>query len=106
MWLNNYLKDDKDFQNDLESLWQEIKPLYEKVHAYVRYRLKDKWGADKIDAEKALPAHIFGNMWAQEWSKTLKIVMPYPEESNPLDDVNANLKNQVILQTKLPDFFQ
>ena len=38
-----------------------------------------------------MPAHIFGNMWAQEWQNTLKIITPFANVTNPLDEVNENL---------------
>ena len=31
LWLSSYLKDDVDFRTDLEDLWQQIKPFYEKL---------------------------------------------------------------------------
>ena len=32
---SKYLKDDSAFREVLESIWQEMKPLYEKNHGYV-----------------------------------------------------------------------
>ena len=69
-----------------------------KVHAYVRHRLGQKWGVDKVDPEKPIPAHILGNMWAQTWENTLKSVAPYPNVTNPLDEVNDALIQQVPME--------
>lgn len=91
MWLDSYLKDDDQFGDDLENLWQTIAPLYEKVHAYIRHKLRLHWGDDLIGRFDPLPAHIMGNMWAQEWVNLLQIVTPYPNETNPLDEVNEAL---------------
>ena len=41
---------------------------------------------------------IVGNMWAQTWQNTLSIVTPFPNVTNPLDEVNENLVEQVILK--------
>ena len=41
MWLDSYTADLDpnldDFRADLEALWQDMKPLYEKLHGYIRY---------------------------------------------------------------------
>ncbi|XP_065156187.1 angiotensin-converting enzyme-like [Atheta coriaria] len=63
---------------DLEDAWEEIKPLYELLHAYVRRRLRDFYGPEKINRQAPLPAHILGNMWAQSWTNIFEISQPYP----------------------------
>lgn len=45
---------------DLEDVWEEIRPLYEQLHAYVRRKLRDLYGPEKISREAPLPAHILG----------------------------------------------
>lgn len=45
---------------DLEDVWEEIRPLYEQLHAYVRRKLRDLHGPEKISREAPLPAHILG----------------------------------------------
>ncbi|CAH0553232.1 unnamed protein product [Brassicogethes aeneus] len=64
-----------------EEVWEEIKPLYELLHAYVRRRLRDFYGPDKISSQAPLPAHILGNMWAQSWTNILEITQPYPGQN-------------------------
>ena len=91
MWLSSYNQDDEAFRDDLENIWKQIKPLYRKVHAYVRHQFRAHWGEDQIKANDPIPAHLFGNMWAQHWSNTLKIVTPFPDITNPLDEVNEAL---------------
>ena len=34
-------------------------------------------------------------MWAQTWENAFKIVSPFPDVTNPLDEVNEALVNQV-----------
>ena len=41
MWLQDYTDDlpaGADFRADLEDIWQTMRPLYEKIHAYIRYK--------------------------------------------------------------------
>ncbi|XP_063230405.1 angiotensin-converting enzyme [Bacillus rossius redtenbacheri] len=63
---------------DLEDVWDSIRPLYDQLHAYVRRKLRDLYGPDKISQTAPLPAHVLGNMWAQSWSNILDVTIPYP----------------------------
>ncbi|KAM7381883.1 hypothetical protein PAMA_012642 [Pampus argenteus] len=67
------------FEEDLESLWKELEPLYQNVHAYVRRGLYKKYGSKHINLKGPIPAHLLGNMWAQTWSGIMDLVMPYPD---------------------------
>uniref|UniRef100_A0A8D3DYF9 Angiotensin-converting enzyme n=1 Tax=Scophthalmus maximus TaxID=52904 RepID=A0A8D3DYF9_SCOMX len=66
------------FEEDLESLWKELEPLYQNVHAYVRRALYKKYGPKYINLKAPIPAHLLGNMWAQTWSGIMDLAMPYP----------------------------
>lgn len=63
---------------EIEDALEDIKPLYELLHAYVRRRLRDFYGPEKISRQAPLPAHILGNMWAQNWVNIFDISQPYP----------------------------
>jgi len=76
MWLFSY--ESQTFRDDVNRLWEEMKPLYQQVHAYVRRKLRNIHGADKIGPRSPLPAHLLGNMWAQSWSQKLDLLTPYP----------------------------
>uniref|UniRef100_A0A8C5GLA4 Angiotensin-converting enzyme n=1 Tax=Gouania willdenowi TaxID=441366 RepID=A0A8C5GLA4_GOUWI len=67
------------FEEDLETLWKELEPLYLNVHAYVRRALYKKYGAERINLKGPIPAHLLGNMWAQTWSGIMDLVNPYPD---------------------------
>ncbi|KAK7919784.1 hypothetical protein WMY93_011068 [Mugilogobius chulae] len=67
------------FEQDLETLWKELEPLYHNVHAYVRRALYKKYGAQHINLKGPIPAHLLGNMWAQTWSGIMDLVMPFPD---------------------------
>jgi peptidyl-dipeptidase A len=98
MWLDTYTMDleaDEDFRADLEALWQNLRPLYEKLHGFVRYKLRQtEWGSE-FGERDPIPAHLSGNMWAQTWENIYPLVAPYPEEPNPLEEVNVQLVEQV-----------
>lgn len=74
--------DSQNFQGEMEEIWQEILPLYELIHAYVRRKLREFYGPDKINKNAPLPDHILGNMYGQSWSNILDLTIPYPGRSN------------------------
>ena len=57
-WMFPY--DSPNLREDLDEVWAEVKPLYELLHAYVRRKLRDLYGPDKISRKAPLPAHILG----------------------------------------------
>jgi len=58
MWKFPYESPSMRFE--LEDAWEQIKPLYEQLHAYVRKKLRDLYGPERISREAPLPAHILG----------------------------------------------
>ncbi|XP_076008023.1 angiotensin-converting enzyme [Genypterus blacodes] len=87
------------FEEDLETLWKELEPLYHNVHAYVRRALYKKYGADHINLKGPIPAHLLGNMWAQTWSGIMDLVMPYPHATQV--DATPAMVNQKWNATKM-----
>ncbi|XP_043911144.1 angiotensin-converting enzyme [Protopterus annectens] len=86
--LNNYpdngafwrsLYESSTFEADLENIYNELKPLYYHLHAYVRRALYNKYGKDKVNLKGPIPAHLLGNMWAQSWSNIYNLLVPYPD---------------------------
>lgn len=49
------------FRFDVEDAWEEIKPLYVQLHTYVRRKLRDHYGPEKIHRRAPIPAHILGD---------------------------------------------
>ena len=76
MWRSKYDMPADDFAKELDRLWEQVRPLYVSLHAYVRNRLREKYGADIVPANGPIPAHLLGNIWAQDWSNTYKFVAP------------------------------
>ena len=74
MWRSKYDMDPDDFRQDVDRLWGEVKPLYDSLHCYVRGKLVDHYGADKVPADGPIPAHLLGNMWAQSWGNIYPLV--------------------------------
>lgn len=73
-----------------EDLYNRILPLYRQLHAYVRRKLVNYYGKDHVNVTGSIPAHLLGNMWAQEWDGLGEIVAPYPQY--PPLDVTSNMQ--------------
>lgn len=80
------------FEQDVRTLFEELEPLYVELHAYVRKRLKEKYGKDLFPETGHIPAHLFGNMWAQQWSNIYDLLIPFPGASSV--DITAKMKEQ------------
>lgn len=55
-----------DFKEQIKLLWDELEGFYKKLHAYVRMKLRNVYG-EQMPADGTIPAHLLGNMWAQQW---------------------------------------
>jgi len=75
MWRSKYDMPPDDFTRELDRLWDQVRPLYVKLHAYVRLKLRAKYG-DVVPANGPIPAHLLGNLWAQEWTNIYPLVAP------------------------------
>ncbi|XP_074428986.1 angiotensin-converting enzyme 2 [Larus michahellis] len=67
---------------DVEKTFEQIKPLYEQLHAYVRHRLEQVYGPKFISSTGCLPAHLLGDMWGRFWTNLYDLTVPYPAQPN------------------------
>ena len=89
MWRSGYDMPAADFAAETDRLWSQVKPLYGELQCYARNKLVEKYG-DRMPKDGTIPAHITGNMWAQDWSALYPLLQPYPGVDNL--DVNARLE--------------
>jgi peptidyl-dipeptidase A len=76
MWRSNYDMSPEEFGKLTDKLWNEVKPLYESLHTYVRWKLNEKYGDAVQPKTGPIRADLLGNMWAQEWGNIYDIVAP------------------------------
>uniref|UniRef100_A0A4W3HYL6 Angiotensin-converting enzyme n=1 Tax=Callorhinchus milii TaxID=7868 RepID=A0A4W3HYL6_CALMI len=89
-WRGNYETKDigeyaysrDDLVKDVESLFEEVKPLYRELHAYVRAKLMETFGSEHISRTGGLPAHLLGDMWGRFWANLYPWSIPYPSEED------------------------
>ncbi len=76
LWRAKYDMPPEAFAAELDRLWLQVKPLYDALHCYVRSRLTEVYGADVVPPGKPIPAHLLGNLWAQQWGGIYDLVKP------------------------------
>ena len=91
MWRSKYDMPPDDFARELDRLWEQVRPLYLSLHAYVRARLREKYG-DAVPSSGPIPAYLLGNLWAQEWDNIYPLIEP--ANSDPGYDLSALLKKK------------
>ncbi len=91
MWRLKYDMPPDAFAKEVDRLWEQVRPLYVSLHAYVRSKLREKYG-DVVPADGPIPAHLLGNMWAQEWNNIYPLVAP--KDADPGYDLTQILKDR------------
>ncbi len=76
LWRSQYDMAPDAFAAEMERLWQQVKPLYDSLHTYTRYKLRAAYGPEVVPATGPIPAHLFGNMWSQTWDNIYPLLKP------------------------------
>jgi len=99
MWRSKYDMPPDAFAKELDRLWEQMRPLYVSLHAYVRSRLREKYGAGLAPERGPIPAHLLGNIWAQSWDNIYPLVAP--QDSDPGFDLTEILKARKIEELEM-----
>jgi len=103
-WLDDYELDDvpammyeawtKEFDIGGEQI--SLEGLYKQLHAFVRSKLAEEYKSKGVDIKPdgCVPAHLFGNMWAQSWGNIEDLVTPYPD-SAPVNITPALIEQKI-----------
>jgi len=93
LWRSYYDMPADAFAKELDRLWEQLRPLYLSLHAYVRGQLAKKYGKEVVPPNGPIPAHLLGNIWAQEWNNVYALMdSPKPEQSYDLTKILAERK--------------
>ncbi len=76
LWRAKYDLSPAAFSAEVERLWQQVRPLYVALHAHVRSVLARKYGSQLVPEGGLIPAHLLGNMWAQQWGNIYPLLAP------------------------------
>lgn len=63
-WLKDY--ESPDFRDQVARLWDQVRPLYLQLHAYVRRKLRETYGEKLVTARGPIPAHLLGKKLAAQ----------------------------------------
>jgi peptidyl-dipeptidase A len=91
LWRSFYDMPPEAFAVEVDRLWAQVQPLYVALHTYVRSKLTGKY-AGAFSPGGMLPAHLLGNMWAQDWTNVYPLVAP--PASGEGYDLTASLKRR------------
>ena len=97
LWRAGYDMTPDQFSAELDRAWTQLEPMYRELHTYVRHRLIAQYGKAADRPDGLIPAHLLGNMWAQEWGNIYDVVAPTDPklaQFKPLD-LEAALKQQI-----------
>ncbi|XP_075550287.1 angiotensin-converting enzyme-like [Dermacentor variabilis] len=79
-------------EENVAKLWEQLLPLYQELHAYVRSKLRAIYGPDKVPEDGPIPAHLLGHIHSQDWSAITEITRPYPNK--PAVDVTVAMEQR------------
>ena len=68
LWRSSYDMPPEQFSAEMDRLWNQLRPLYLSLHAYVRSQLVKKYGPQVVPPNGPIPAHLLGNIWAQDFT--------------------------------------
>ena len=88
LWRSNYDMPPDALAKEADRLWEQLRPLYLSLHAYVRGQLAKKYGSEVVPPKGPIPAHLLGNIWAQEWNNIYDLMdSPKPAQSYDLTKI-------------------
>lgn len=67
----------------MEKVMQDIKPLYQQLHAYARRELFKKYGANIISPTGPIPDHLFQQVLLQAWTPGSILESYFPHNQLP-----------------------
>ena len=74
IWRLQYDMPADDYEKEVDRLWDQLRPFYLSLHAYVRGQLVKKYGKDLVSPDGPIPAHLHGNIWSQEWNNVAPLM--------------------------------
>jgi peptidyl-dipeptidase A len=105
MWRSKYDMPADDFTKELDRLWAQVRPLYLKLHAYVRMKLREQYG-NVVPENGPIPAHLTGNIWAQDWSNVYSLAKPANADTGfNLNDILSGRKISPVDMVKTGERF-
>ena len=87
LWRAGYDMSPSEFSEELDRVWEQVRPLYESLHCHVRASLSEEFGSAVVPLEEPIPAHLLGNMWGQNWVNLIDLVAPVQPDGYDLTEL-------------------
>jgi peptidyl-dipeptidase A len=84
IWRLQYDMPADAYEKEVDRLWEQLRPFYLSLHAYVRGQLVKKYGKETVRPTGPVPAHLLGNIWSQEWNNIAPL-MEAPKAAQSYD---------------------
>ncbi|XP_018332403.1 angiotensin-converting enzyme-related protein [Agrilus planipennis] len=62
----------------LQSLWEEVKPLYTKLHGFVKKRLFNHYKLEDNNGTE-IPVYLLGSDFGEDWSDIAEFIVPHAQ---------------------------
>lgn len=101
-WIDEF--EMENFEDEVHKLYLQVRQPYQQLHAFVRRKLREHYNTDEqrlIKEDGLLPAHILGNVWAQQWDAIYQITVPFPGKGSV--DITPAMKAQNYTPTKMAE---
>ncbi|XP_072177209.1 angiotensin-converting enzyme-like [Diadema setosum] len=74
-----------NLKREAADMYNEMRPVYQNMHSFVRRKLYDKYGPDVIDPQGPIPADRLGTMTGQDWGNIYDVAKPFKERGGGAD---------------------
>lgn len=74
------LYEDRDLEQQCNRILLKVKPLYEKLHNFVREKLYEEYGEELVSLSGPIPEHLLSSLTSADWSGLTKLGVPFPEK--------------------------
>lgn len=92
--------EDPKFPDTVVSLYNQLKPLYEQLHAYLRHRLHLKYPG-RFAPDGLLPGHLGDDAWGSQYTKWNRDFAPFPSaHSIDFDGILKDRQSRGLLTVK------
>ncbi|XP_051170699.1 angiotensin-converting enzyme-like [Leptopilina boulardi] len=93
-----------DLKKLIFKLYNEIRPLYKLLHAFVRYKLVQIY-PEILHPKQSIFSHLLGNSWSQNWSPLIKLVLENDQILNITHEMLRKNYNIHEMVKKAEDFY-
>ena len=99
-----------DVEAYADEIFDRLRPLYEQLHAFVRRKLREKYGPSKVPESGPIPEHLLGDMHGRNWIDLEDIVSPFASSKDQLQSLEDEMNEQSFTPLRMfmlaEDFFK